>query len=289
MKLYGALIMDIVGSKKFENRGALQEKLNGYIDMMNEKYAEILPSPIAITVGDEWQMITTNPSMCYDLIHEFQQLLWKDNVEFYAGIGIGDLNTNIVSNIGWMDGPCFHMAREAINIAKDGSVGKNKRIYSNNNRIFFKRVTYMSNNGYETGKDEAWQEVAATSENITNLDNEQPFKKTKVKFNEAIQLKKIITELPLSSLINTLIENTEILKAHMTPRQKEVYIEYSKLGTYSKVIEAREGNSKESKSGISQKLRSAEYFAIKHNHEIIKDLLDYCCKLMEVGYDFSIL
>jgi len=99
MKLYSVVNMDIVGSRHVKDRLQLQINLGNYIDQMNKKYRSILSTPITITLGDEWQLITDKLSESYNLIHEFQQLLWKDRIEIYAGIGIGELKTPIFEDI----------------------------------------------------------------------------------------------------------------------------------------------------------------------------------------------
>ncbi len=99
MKLYSVVNMDIVGSRNIKDRNLLQYNLNNYLNQINQKYRNILSVPITITLGDEWQLITDKLSESYNLIHEFQQLLWKDRIEIYAGIGIGELKTPIFEDI----------------------------------------------------------------------------------------------------------------------------------------------------------------------------------------------
>lgn len=116
MGLYGVVVMDIVGSRNIRERGQLQAFLINCIGKMNQKHSLILTTPISITLGDEWQLITHYPAECYNLVHEFQQLLWEFEIDFYAGIGIGRLSTPVFEEVRFMDGPCFNLAREAVNI-----------------------------------------------------------------------------------------------------------------------------------------------------------------------------
>lgn len=259
MKLYGVVTMDIVRSKKIAQREQFQNELINYIENVNQKHSNILVSPISITSGDEWQLITRNPSECYNLIHQFQQFLWIDQIDFYAGIGIGGISTSEYSDIRKMDGPCFHLARAALNIAKNQAKTKNKYIFSKHNKIFFEsdeknllnRIDMHFNNkirGY-------WDEVAS------GLGGGN-FRK-----------------ITLGTLINVIIENNEILKARMTPKQKKIYIEYLETSSYRKIIEKYGKESKETIGGISQKLNNAEYFTIQRNNEMVKNLLDFYCML----------
>lgn len=254
MSKYGVVIMDIVGSRHIMDREKLQNNLIKYIGQVNEKYKDILPAPISITLGDEWQAILEKPSGCYNIVHGFQKRLWMDDIEFYAGIGIGSLATPVYDNIGEMDGPCFHMARDAVNIAKKQTRAGSKYIYSKRNRVFFK----------------------SSDENIMN--NNVAVFKTKTQSMSQVIEEAAITALEdngitIDNLINILIENNEILKCRMTDKQKKVYMDYLKLGSYRKIIEESE-NGNDSIGGISQKLNSAEFFTIQRNHDMVSALLN---------------
>lgn len=256
MKLYGVVIMDVHGSRNMPNRLQFQETLIKYIGRMNEKFNNILAAPISITLGDEWQAITHSPSECYEIVHEFQQYLWQAKVEVYAGIGIGELATEVYDDIRRMDGPCFHIARNAIEIAKNQAKLKNRLIYSKHNKVYFHAQSVSIPNVVESSFAPAWYEAVATK----STDDNNSF----ITFDE---------------LINTLIENNEILKARMTLKQKRIYIDYIKHRTYRKILEEYGDTTSETISGISQKLNSAEFFTIQRNQKIIKILLDTYCSL----------
>jgi len=275
MKLYSVVNMDIVGSRNIIGRDKLQLNLYNYIDHINEKYIGILSAPITITLGDEWQLITNKPSEAYNLMHEFQQLLWANGLEIYAGIGIGELSTPISDDIRKMDGPCFHIAREAINIAKSVDKLKSRYSISKLNKVFL-LIHPMSEDGFEfnildffyTSKikniDPAMQEIAAVTEGTWCNSNNV-----------------LLNKLVLERTINLIIENNEILKAKMTDKQKEVYINYSRLGSYRKVTDAIDGSAKETIGGISQKLNNASYFTIQRNHNMVSTLLNMYCSMGE--------
>ena len=275
MKLYGVVNMDIVGSRKIKDRQQFQTKLNQTISRMNEKYHNILLCPAAITLGDEWQLITGRPSESYNLVHEFQQFLWEDHLDLYAGIGIGELSTPVFDDLRKMDGPCFHNAREAINIAKNVNKLKNNYNINKLNRVFFLtgqipydrldfnilNFFYMSKSRYNDSAKQTMQEIAATIEK-------------NIKRNAGdILIRKILLE----KAINLIIENNEILKAKMTKKQKEIYISYFRLGSYRKIIRSGTGSCKETTGGISQKLNNASYFTIQRNHSMVSELIEYTC------------
>lgn len=73
--LYGVVNMGVVESRKVKDPRQLQIDLDSYIAHVSKKYKDILVAPISVTLGDEWQLITSKPSECYNLVHEFQKLL----------------------------------------------------------------------------------------------------------------------------------------------------------------------------------------------------------------------
>lgn len=255
MPLYGVVTMDIVGSRKIENRALFQDKLINCIGIVNEKYADILPVPITVTIGDEWQLITDHPWRCYDLVHEFQQLLWPYAADFYGGIGIGTIDTSLNADIRKMDGPCFHMAREAIDMVKDYYRLKDDVIHSSRNKIYFK--------------------PSPKAFGILNIDNNMKLEAA-IDTDETEDNKTVDYGESMESIINTIIENNEILKKKMTQKQKKIYIDYMKVRSYRKLAEMN-ASEKETISGISQKLNGAEFFTIQHNHKIISALIYNLC------------
>jgi len=300
MRLYSVINMDIVASRQVKDRQKLQEKLNNYINYINCKYADILTSPAAITLGDEWQLITHKPSESYNLVHEFQQLLWQDDIELYAGIGIGELSTPVSDDIRKMDGPCFHCARDAFNIAKNVDKLKSKYNISKLNKVFLltsklrhKNLDFDILDFYYTSKAryyvQAMQEIAATADVSQEEEAFQTAAVTTDAFQEVTATagsftennKTLLNRLLLERTINLIIENNEILKAKMTKKQKEVYISYTKLGSYRKVADLKRESARETIGGISQKLNNASYFTIQRNHEMVSALLHAYCSMGE--------
>lgn len=268
MSLFGVVTMDIIGSRKLKNRIQVQEKLSKYIEIMNKKYYNILTAPICFTLGDEWQFIINEPYQCYNLIHEFQQLLWKEDIDFYAGIGIGALNTEIYDDTRKMDGPCFNMARQAINIAKNNK-NKDKYIFSKHNRVYF-----LSYESYSKNNENLFLNYFKQNHNMNNIEE--------VAITSANDLSnncKMYETITFENIINTLIENNEILKARLTQKQKKTYVDYIEWGSYRKILEMNSEDIKESIGGISQRLNNAEYFTIQRNHDLVSNMLKYYCML----------
>jgi hypothetical protein len=69
--------------------------------------------------GDEWQILLARSSLAYTVYsHLYYKLLMYP---FYCGIGIGPISTSSIENTHEADGPAFHLARAALNEAKEGS------------------------------------------------------------------------------------------------------------------------------------------------------------------------
>jgi hypothetical protein len=200
VKPYGVVTMDIVKSRTIYDRELVLNKLKSYFKEINNKYSSSLVSDICFTLGDEWQLITNKPQQCYSIVHDFQKLLWQDNISIYAGIGVGEIRTDIHKDTRQMDGPCFIMAREAINIAKEASRRRNYLIQSKLNRIYFKAQ-------------------AAQSSGIENfLPGYCSIGYSDIDLNEVAADREPI--ICINDIINVLIENNEILKGKLTHKQK---------------------------------------------------------------------
>lgn len=116
--LYIAIIGDIKGSKKIENRSKVQDTLRQVLDHINEKYDEDIASKFMITLGDEFQGLLCNGANTMQIISEIEANMYPIKLRF--GAGVGDITTNINKNmpIG-ADGPGYYKAREAIEYVKD--------------------------------------------------------------------------------------------------------------------------------------------------------------------------
>ncbi len=240
MAVYGAAILDVVGSRSSANRAELQEILNQAIAEFNEEFRGILPVPAGITSGDEWEILTDRPRQGYELVAWFQAALRARGIEVYAGLGLGGLSTPPAGEIRQLDGPCFHLARQALAIAKDNLGSRRKHIFSKRNRVYLLAETCLAGGG----------ELAAAAEDAGTP----------------------LARLPLLEVANALIENTEILKSRMTGKQRQAFADYRRLGSYRRMAAA--DGARQTPGGISQKLNTAEYFTIQRNERLIGILLD---------------
>lgn len=117
---YMTIIFDIKNSKKLNNREEVQYRLIDTIEKANDYFSSCLVSSFIITLGDEWQGLLKYPCNYNDIINYFKENL--SDINFYCGIGIGDISVrNFTLTVNQLDGPSFHLARKAINIAKENN------------------------------------------------------------------------------------------------------------------------------------------------------------------------
>lgn len=120
--LYVALIGDIRGSRELENRSEVQKEFKQVIDSLNEHIpTRSIASPFTVTTGDEFQVLLTDATAAVDAAVSASDRFHPVRLRF--GVGRGGIETEVNPNqaIG-MDGPCFHLARTAINSARsDGA------------------------------------------------------------------------------------------------------------------------------------------------------------------------
>lgn len=115
---YLALIGDIRASRAISNRGEVQSVLRNVCSDLNRK-AEVLQivSPFTVTLGDEFQVLFSGAEGVWKSIFEFELRLAPVRVRYGMGIGVLNTDINTESAIG-MDGPAFHLARDAVNSMK---------------------------------------------------------------------------------------------------------------------------------------------------------------------------
>jgi len=115
--LWVALIGDLAGSRRHEDRSSLQNRLRALLKTLNaELPADSLAAPLAFTAGDEFQALLRQPSAAVEIILRIAERLRPERVLY--GLGRGTLSTELRPEVGALDGPCFHAAREALTQAK---------------------------------------------------------------------------------------------------------------------------------------------------------------------------
>lgn len=116
-KMYCAIIGDIVGSKKIQERSQAQQQLEHVLGAINDTYQKDIASNFIITLGDEFQGVLNDANSLIDIIQKIKFALYPINIRF--GLGFGQINTNLnkLQAIG-ADGPAFYNARDAIETLK---------------------------------------------------------------------------------------------------------------------------------------------------------------------------
>lgn len=117
--VYAVLTCDLRGSSKLrqEDRSKAQESIRLVIDYLEEIFPFLNGSATEFRFGDEWQLFVSRPETVYTI---YSGLYYVLSFPFYCGVGIGDLSTPVLKDSHLMDGPVFHLARAALNHAKDG-------------------------------------------------------------------------------------------------------------------------------------------------------------------------
>jgi hypothetical protein len=109
---YSALVADLVGSRSLETRAAVQEVLGSILERVNREQADALAAPLVFSRGDEVQGLFHMPARILGIVTEISESLFPAEIRF--GIGYGTLSTGLSEDPNRIDGPCFHMAREAL-------------------------------------------------------------------------------------------------------------------------------------------------------------------------------
>lgn len=110
--MYFAIIGDIIGSKRIENRSETQVAIQKTLNQLNHTFSDLIESKITLTIGDEFQaLLKPSRAVWYFL----DQLTSQINVPLRFGLGFGKIRTQInpEQSLG-ADGEAFWRAREAI-------------------------------------------------------------------------------------------------------------------------------------------------------------------------------
>ncbi len=117
---YAALIGDVVDSRKSPNRKELQKCLLVEIRKLNKFAGKAFLSPLALTAGDEVQVVLNEPEKIVDIVVGLSDAVAPETLIF--GLGYGALSTEVDPNVARMDGPCLHRARAALREAQTGGM-----------------------------------------------------------------------------------------------------------------------------------------------------------------------
>ena len=120
-----AVTADLVGSRQAgrEDRERIQRGLLAAFDALGEALGQGLARPIRMVAGDAFQALLLRPSAAVDVIQGVQDAvaLLAPRQEILFGVGWGPLSTGLLgeeSRVEELDGPCFHNARAALDVAQ---------------------------------------------------------------------------------------------------------------------------------------------------------------------------
>ena len=117
---YLALIGDVEGSRRHGDRARLQRELATATAALNSTLGPALASPLTLTAGDEIQALFVRPAAVVDAVIGIGEAVFP--ARLVHGLGLGPLETDLGPDPALLDGPCFHLAREALQEArKEGS------------------------------------------------------------------------------------------------------------------------------------------------------------------------
>lgn len=106
------MIADIIGSRKLDNRDAVQSRLEAQLEALNSSREHLL-SPYTITLGDEFQAVFDNAARIFPDVLSLMSALHPVGLRFAFGIGPIATAINTLQAIG-MDGPAFYQARDLL-------------------------------------------------------------------------------------------------------------------------------------------------------------------------------
>ena len=111
-KKIAVLIADIVKSREINNREMVQKDLKKELERMSRESENLVSTP-SLLRGDEIEAAFENPLECFLQFERIEDILFPHKLR--GGIGIGTVDTGISESVSEMDGPAFHLAREALN------------------------------------------------------------------------------------------------------------------------------------------------------------------------------
>jgi len=112
------IIGDVCGSRKMaqDARYEGQLYLKSAIIQINEKKAGVIEAPFMLTRGDEFQGVLPDLKNAFEVMLEFERLLFPLQIRY--GIGLGTIQKMGSKIPVEMDGPAFHRASEALSFLK---------------------------------------------------------------------------------------------------------------------------------------------------------------------------
>src|SRR5258708_27611800 len=119
-KLYVAVIADAIDSRGLAPpaRKRLQTALQQALPRLNQRYRKALAARFDVTLGDELQCLLADARTIWEISHYIRYQF--PEVDWVVACGRGPISTALIPGITApkVDGPCFHAARAALEVAK---------------------------------------------------------------------------------------------------------------------------------------------------------------------------
>ncbi|MBD8891772.1 SatD family protein [Roseibium litorale] len=117
-----AVMGDLVSSESVTSRAQLHQNFNNAVSAVNAQFSVSLPSPLTITLGDEFQGLTFTAAEAFRIVLAIRLRLLRVHVLCRFVIGPVDLATPVNPDRAWnMMGDGLAQARERLNDKKDGN------------------------------------------------------------------------------------------------------------------------------------------------------------------------
>lgn len=117
---YIALIGDVVASRQLPERARakLQRDLRDAMAEFNQRWRRFLAARFAVTRGDEFECLLHTAQPVWDIAHGVRRKF--PEADWVIACGRGPISTKLEGRptAPEVDGPCFHLAREALARAK---------------------------------------------------------------------------------------------------------------------------------------------------------------------------
>jgi hypothetical protein len=115
---YIAIIGDAVASRQLpaRRRQWLQRQLRAVLVEANRRWRRGVAARFAVTLGDQFEGLLTGPERLWEVLHWLRSEL--TGAEWVLACGRGRIRTALARTAPEVDGPCFHLARAALEEGK---------------------------------------------------------------------------------------------------------------------------------------------------------------------------
>lgn len=152
--MYAALMFDVIGSRKYEDRFLVQEILMESVNYLNNCYKENVVKEVISSAGDEFQGLFDNIEVAYVYVRKLQLLVYP--IKIRCGIGCGNIKYNKSEwSSAATDGTAYYLARDAIDEIKDK---KDNSICFNTGSKYDRYLNILCEASMGVKREQSWME-----------------------------------------------------------------------------------------------------------------------------------